>query len=145
MSKWTEARQATIDRAGNRCEKCGKHQDELARTLHVHHEDRNRANNALDNLKSLCHRCHKREHARYPLPGSRPPGLTGPELRAMRQKARITASHVARRLWREVRISSGALCLMEREQKGFPEGVPERYRDVVSAIAEGRRPRWMIP
>lgn len=44
---------------GNKCQKCGY--DELPICI-VHHIDRNRNNNKLDNLQVLCGRCHDIEH-----------------------------------------------------------------------------------
>jgi predicted HNH restriction endonuclease len=42
------------------CEKCGY--DEVPGILIVHHKDRNRANNELNNLAVLCPNCHAIEH-----------------------------------------------------------------------------------
>lgn len=39
------------------CERCG-----ASTNLLVHHRDRNRHNNSLDNLETLCKRCHQIEH-----------------------------------------------------------------------------------
>lgn len=41
------------------CERCGSDENLL-----VHHKDRNRRNNSLDNLEKLCKRCHQEEHMR---------------------------------------------------------------------------------
>lgn len=42
------------------CERCGRN----ATRLHVHHKDQNPANNAPDNLVTLCGSCHRLSHAR---------------------------------------------------------------------------------
>lgn len=42
------------------CERCGFDKDE--RILHVHHIDRDRENNRLENLEILCLNCHTMEH-----------------------------------------------------------------------------------
>jgi 5-methylcytosine-specific restriction endonuclease McrA len=42
------------------CERCGF--DEIPEILIVHHADRNRTNNALENLIILCPNCHAAEH-----------------------------------------------------------------------------------
>lgn len=39
------------------CERCGS-----TELLLVHHRDRNRSNNDLENLETLCKRCHQIEH-----------------------------------------------------------------------------------
>lgn len=44
---------------GLACEICGYNKIEI---LHVHHKDRNRKNNDLDNLKLICPNCHYEEH-----------------------------------------------------------------------------------
>ena len=45
-----------------KCTKCGLNDQEI---LGVHHVDRNRKNNALENLIVLCPNCHSREHRRH--------------------------------------------------------------------------------
>ena len=42
------------------CNRCGynKHPE----IIHVHHKDRNRSNNSVDNLEALCPNCHWTEH-----------------------------------------------------------------------------------
>ena len=42
------------------CNRCGY--DEQTEILEVHHKDRNRENNKLDNLEILCPNCHAVEH-----------------------------------------------------------------------------------
>lgn len=44
---------------GLKCERCGYDKYEI---LHVHHKDRNRENNNLDNLALICPNCHYEEH-----------------------------------------------------------------------------------
>lgn len=44
---------------GKKCERCGY---DLYEILHVHHIDRNRDNNVLNNLELLCPNCHAKEH-----------------------------------------------------------------------------------
>lgn len=44
---------------GSSCESCG-----AARQLHVHHIDRNPANNEAENLKTFCGSCHLKLHWR---------------------------------------------------------------------------------
>ncbi|MEK7630351.1 MAG: HNH endonuclease signature motif containing protein [Patescibacteria group bacterium] len=48
-----------INQRGKNCERCGYGQYEI---LQVHHKDRNRKNNELDNLKLICPNCHAEEH-----------------------------------------------------------------------------------
>ena len=45
--------------AGDTCERCGSRGN-----LTRHHKDRDRGNNAPDNIVILCLRCHIREHIR---------------------------------------------------------------------------------
>jgi predicted nucleic acid-binding Zn ribbon protein len=44
---------------GQKCERCGYDKKEI---LNIHHKDRNRKNNDLDNLELLCPNCHAEEH-----------------------------------------------------------------------------------
>ena len=44
---------------GGNCERCGYNKYEI---LQVHHKDRNRFNNELDNLELICPNCHFEEH-----------------------------------------------------------------------------------
>lgn len=44
---------------GKSCERCGYGQYKI---LHVHHKDRNRNNNLLENLELICPNCHAEEH-----------------------------------------------------------------------------------
>ena len=44
---------------GKKCERCGYKQYKI---LNVHHKDRNRENNGLDNLELICPNCHAEEH-----------------------------------------------------------------------------------
>ena len=46
-----------------KCERCGF--DEVKEILGVHHKDRNRKNNALENLEVLCPNCHFIEHNKH--------------------------------------------------------------------------------
>lgn len=48
-----------IEVRGPRCERCGFAKLEI---LHVHHKDRNREHNELDNLELICPNCHAEEH-----------------------------------------------------------------------------------
>lgn len=45
---------------GKRCGRC--HFDSVPEILVIHHKDRNRQNNTLDNLEVLCPNCHAIEH-----------------------------------------------------------------------------------
>lgn len=44
---------------GRKCERCGF---EIYEILQVHHRDRDRSNNELNNLELLCPNCHAKEH-----------------------------------------------------------------------------------
>lgn len=44
---------------GLKCERCSYSKYEI---LHIHHKDRNRSNNQLDNLELICPNCHFEEH-----------------------------------------------------------------------------------
>jgi hypothetical protein len=48
-----------IEKRGKRCEKCSYNKYDI---LHVHHKDRNRNNNNLENLILVCPNCHYEEH-----------------------------------------------------------------------------------
>lgn len=46
-----------------RCNRCGYKEE--PRILGVHHKDRNRKNNVIENLEVLCPNCHSLEHLRH--------------------------------------------------------------------------------
>lgn len=46
-----------LERDGHRCRRCGNHQSELKRKLHVHHLDHDKLNNSPDNLVASCCSC----------------------------------------------------------------------------------------
>lgn len=48
-----------IQASGSQCGRCSYNKVEI---LHVHHKDRNRENNNLDNLELICPNCHFEEH-----------------------------------------------------------------------------------
>lgn len=48
------------------CEECGF--DKCIEILQVHHIDKNRYNNALDNLQVLCRNCHAMKHLEIEIP-----------------------------------------------------------------------------
>jgi 5-methylcytosine-specific restriction endonuclease McrA len=56
---WRQIAEKVKDRAGWECEVCGApHNPAAGYCLTVHHKDRNKRNNSLDNLVALCQRCH---------------------------------------------------------------------------------------
>jgi len=48
-----------MEERGTACERCGY---AIREVLHVHHKDRNRQNNVMDNLELICPNCHYEEH-----------------------------------------------------------------------------------
>lgn len=48
-----------FEERGRRCGRCGHERFEI---LEVHHRDRNRENNSLENLELVCPNCHAEEH-----------------------------------------------------------------------------------
>lgn len=48
-----------LEKRGHQCERCGYSKVEI---LQIHHRDRNRENNTLDNLELVCPNCHYEEH-----------------------------------------------------------------------------------
>ncbi|MBI2599817.1 HNH endonuclease [Candidatus Daviesbacteria bacterium] len=48
-----------LKQRGKKCERCGYSKFQI---LHIHHKDRNRGNNILDNLALICPNCHYEEH-----------------------------------------------------------------------------------
>ncbi len=48
-----------LEKRGNSCARCTYNKYEI---LQVHHKDRNRNNNKLDNLELICPNCHYEEH-----------------------------------------------------------------------------------
>lgn len=55
-------RQAVLERDAYRCVRCGmpdgEHRATWGRPITVDHKDKDRANNSLENLQTLCLRCH---------------------------------------------------------------------------------------
>jgi 5-methylcytosine-specific restriction endonuclease McrA len=62
---WQRLRRAARLRDGNRCIRCGS-----SERLHVHHTVP--GSNLLEDLVTLCSRCHGREHTRIKLPANKP-------------------------------------------------------------------------
>lgn len=48
---------------GEKCQKCG-----ASDNIEIHHKDKNRKNNNMENLQVLCRDCHHREHAIFKIP-----------------------------------------------------------------------------
>jgi hypothetical protein len=48
-----------LEERGNSCARCAYNKYEI---LQVHHKDRDRNNNKLDNLELICPNCHYEEH-----------------------------------------------------------------------------------
>lgn len=48
-----------IEQLGIECQRCGYHKYPICV---VHHKDRNRQNNSIENLEVLCSRCHDEDH-----------------------------------------------------------------------------------
>jgi len=64
VAKFTTVRKAMLRRhLLERCERCGY--DAVPEILGVHHKDRNRKNNTLENLEVLCPNCHSLEHIKH--------------------------------------------------------------------------------
>lgn len=59
-SRKRKYREERLKIANNKCEKCGWNM--VKSVLNVHHIDRNRTNNKLENLIILCPNCHSIEH-----------------------------------------------------------------------------------
>lgn len=55
-------RQAVLDRDGHKCVKCSmtdtEHKAKWGRPITVDHKDKNRKNNTMENLQTLCLTCH---------------------------------------------------------------------------------------
>ena len=62
--KFSTVRKTMISRGMiKKCNRCG-YEDEIS-ILGVHHKDRNRNNNEIDNLEVLCPNCHSLEHLKH--------------------------------------------------------------------------------
>lgn len=48
-----------------KCEKCGKTKFKSLSQLHIHHKDKNRLNQKLNNLQVLCSKCHLKIHKNW--------------------------------------------------------------------------------
>src|SRR5215213_180715 len=60
QTKEFKLRQTLSDRSNNGCENCGW--NKAKEILQIHHKDRNKENNNLDNLELLCPTCHIYHH-----------------------------------------------------------------------------------
>jgi 5-methylcytosine-specific restriction endonuclease McrA len=60
-SDWTkELREKVRDRDNHTCQLCHKTEKELNETLNVHHIDYDKEHSVMENLISLCQKCHSR-------------------------------------------------------------------------------------
>jgi len=67
---WEEVAEQVKRIAGWKCEDCGHPDDpDAGYLLTVHHLDGDPSNNALDNLRALCQRCHLKRQGRLRLYG----------------------------------------------------------------------------
>ena len=58
-----EIKEVVILISGNQCQRCGVvFSGDDAKLRQIHHRDRNRRNNNLENLELLCFYCHWAEH-----------------------------------------------------------------------------------
>ena len=58
---WDQIKNDVKHEANWTCQECGLDCSEMRKDLHVHHKDRNKANNNRSNLIALCHWCHKEQ------------------------------------------------------------------------------------
>ena len=59
VKKYKSLKIRLLQLRGKICERCGYNKYEI---LQVHHKDKNRSNNELDNLELICPNCHYEEH-----------------------------------------------------------------------------------
>lgn len=57
---WVDYRSLGIDAFGAKCQRC--EYSRYPQVLQVHHKDRDRSNNKIDNLEVLCPTCHLEDH-----------------------------------------------------------------------------------
>ena len=60
IAGWGSIRKKVLERDNYACRIC--HKDGAEAKLNVHHIDINRKNNNMDNLVTLCARCHRQVH-----------------------------------------------------------------------------------
>lgn len=55
-------RQAVLERDGHKCVKCGmtdeEHREKWSRPITIDHKNKDRSNNSMENLQTLCLQCH---------------------------------------------------------------------------------------
>ena len=59
---WKNLRQVILLRDKDKCCECGR-VDKYRNRTHIHHKDRDKSNNRLDNLVTLCAYCHGKMHS----------------------------------------------------------------------------------
>ena len=136
---WTKAREAALERAGRKCEKCGAEWSRAwggrSMALEVHHRDQDRTNNAPENLQVLCRRCHADVHQRLyrernPYP-SREQAEEALRLVEIRKRARVRGTHLAPRLG----LNPTTLLMIEHGRKHMPPGFAADYCFHVSRLS----------
>lgn len=59
VSSYKSLKLRLLNERDKKCERCGYGEFQI---LQIHHKDRNRNNNDLDNLELICPNCHTKEH-----------------------------------------------------------------------------------
>lgn len=140
QSRFGGLRQLVLKRDGFRCQTCGIPEIPNTRNLIVHHKDFNPKNNTIENLITLCRRCHPRKH--QPTPESnakiaaalrgrkRGPGKP----RTPEQKLKTSLANRGRRASQDTRDK-----LSEARRRWWASRTPEQRRITAMRIAESKR------
>lgn len=118
------------------CCRCGY---ENAEALEVHHKDRNRSNNEIDNLEVLCCNCHRLEHRANPRP--RKKRLKPPKRLVCFRISDALAECLAVRCsmrGQSMRGQSKTDVLMEAIERGWEEPAQTQRKTMVASQSEHR-------
>ena len=132
--KWSDAREAALERAGHCCEVCRATCSANHRPLHVHHRDEDQQNNDPANLQALCAACHRREHARRKIAAQCTRSEHAGHIYRARRLGKVSIQELAKRTG----FSAAFIQRVETNQRPAPDGYVSACRTAILDVQDER-------